>query len=126
MSKDKIVLSPLGKTWLLDLDGTLVKHNGYQLDGYDTLLDGAETFLKNIPPTDMVILITSRSKKQRKQTEDFLAEHGIRYDHIIFDAPYGERILINDKKPSGLKTGFALNTERDIFCQTEFVIDENL
>ncbi len=26
---NKLVLSPLGKTWLFDIDGTIVKHNGY-------------------------------------------------------------------------------------------------
>lgn len=41
---ETIVLSPLPKTWILDLDGTLVKHNGYKLDGHDTLLPGAREF----------------------------------------------------------------------------------
>ena len=31
----EIVLSSLGHTWILDLDGTLVKHNGYKIDGAD-------------------------------------------------------------------------------------------
>lgn len=46
--EEVITLSPLGKTWILDLDGTLVKHNGYKLDGHDTLLPGAKDFLKQI------------------------------------------------------------------------------
>ena len=41
-----IRLSPLGHTWILDLDGTIVKHNGYKIDGYDTFLDGAKEFLE--------------------------------------------------------------------------------
>ena len=28
-------------------------------------------------------------------TERFLNENGIRYDHIIHNAPYGERVLID-------------------------------
>ena len=32
--------------------------------------------------------------------------------------PYGERILINDKKPSGLRTSIAINKERD---SSEFI-----
>lgn len=123
---EKIALSALGHTWILDLDGTIVKHNGYKLDGRDTLLDGAEAFLRGIPETDMIVLITSRTDKQREFTEKFLADHRIRYDHIIFNAPYGERILINDRKPSGLKTGVAVDTERDKFCKAEFIIDKNL
>ena len=47
MYKKKI--SSLKKTWLFDIDGTIVKHNGYKLDGEDTLLPGvAVIFLKNV------------------------------------------------------------------------------
>ena len=35
-------LSKLPHTWILDLDGTIVKHNGYKLDGKDSLLEGAK------------------------------------------------------------------------------------
>lgn len=110
---EAITLSSLGKTWILDLDGTLVKHNGYKLDGYDTLLPGTKDFLKNITPGDMVIIVTSRKENVREQTEAFLLENGIQYDHLIFNAPYGERIVVNDRKPSGMATAVAVNTHRD-------------
>ncbi|NCE65622.1 hypothetical protein D1159_13790 [Pseudoflavonifractor sp. 524-17] len=113
MCEEVIELSPLGKTWILDLDGTLVKHNGYKLDGCDTLLPGAKEFLANITPEDMVIIVTSRKEEVREQTLAFLRENHIRCDHIIWNAPYGERIVVNDKKPSGLKTAVAVNVERD-------------
>ena len=119
-------LSPLDHTWILDLDGTIVKHNGYKIDGYDTFLDGAEAFLKSIPETDMVVLITSRANAYKVITEGFLAEHGIRYNHIIYDAPYGERILVNDRKPSGLETAVAVNVERNTTICIETMIDEGL
>ena len=32
-----LILSTLPKTWIFDLDGTLLKHNGYKSDGIDTL-----------------------------------------------------------------------------------------
>lgn len=41
--------SSLNKTWILDVDGTLVKHNGYKIDGYDTLLDGVKDFFEQLP-----------------------------------------------------------------------------
>lgn len=110
---ESIKVSTLPKTWILDLDGTLVKHNGYKLDGCDTLLPGAQKFLENIQPEDLVIIVTSRSEQYRKLTLDFLREQNIRYDYIIFGAPYGERILVNDRKPSGLATAIAVNTDRD-------------
>ncbi len=121
-----ITLSGLGKTWILDLDGTIVKHNGYKLDGKDTLLEGAGDFLRSLPPEDMIIFLTSRDKSYGKATEDFLRRQGIRYDTVIYNAPYGERILINDRKPSGLKTAVAVNTDRDIFTRAIFIQDENL
>jgi hypothetical protein len=108
-----LTLSPLAHTWLLDLDGTIVKHNGYKLDGRDTLLDVAMEFLRSIPSGDMVVFITSRTSEYREMTESFLAGQGIRYDHIIYNAPFGERILINDRKPSGLDTAVAVNIVRD-------------
>lgn len=109
----EIVMSALPKTWVLDLDGTIVKHNGYKLDGKDTLLEGAHEFLSQIKSEDMVIFITSRKKEYSGITEDFLRENHIRYDHIIFEAPYGERILVNDDKPSGLKMAYAINVSRN-------------
>jgi hypothetical protein len=123
---DVIKVSPLGKTWVIDIDGTVVKHNGYKIDGRDSLLAGASSFFENIGSEDMVILVTSRGEELKKETEDFLTEHGIRRNHIIYNAPMGERILINDRKPSGLNTAIAINTRRDEFCTTEFQIDGTL
>lgn len=113
MKKDELVLSTLGKTWLIDLDGTVVKHNGHMTDGYDTFLPGAEEFLKSIPEDDILIILTARKEEYRKRTLSFLEENGIAYDHLIFNLPAGERILVNDIKPKGLKTAVAMNIERD-------------
>lgn len=120
----ELPLSSLGHTWILDLDGTLVKHNGYKLDGEDSFLEGTEAFLTSIPPKDMVIILTSRTKKYSGQTEAFLRKHGVRYDEIIYNVPYGERILINDDKPSGLRTAIAVRKERDSVLQLKMVPSE--
>lgn len=122
----KITVSSLPKTWILDLDGTIVKHNGYKIDGRDTLLAGAKEFLSQIADQDMVIFVTSRKEEYRNLTEAFLKEKNIRYDHIIFGAPYGERILVNDDKPSGLKMALAFDTERDKICSVILEADESL
>lgn len=111
--ENKWTLSTLGHTWLLDLDGTIVKHNGYKVDGRDSLLDGAKEFLESIPKGDKIVFLTSRKVEYKDQTEKFLKENSIRYDEILFDLPYGERILLNDKKESGLVTGIAINKTRD-------------
>ncbi len=117
-------LSPLGKTWILDLDGTIVKHNGYKIDGYDQFLDGAKEFLNGIGDGDLVIFVTSRTEEYAGITEQFLRENGVRYDLIVYGAPYGERIVVNDCKPSGLRTAVAVNTVRDEFMQHHFLICE--
>lgn len=122
---ETIILSALPKTWILDLDGTLVKHNGYKLDGYDTLLPGAKGFLANIRPEDSVIILTSRTEEYRHQTLDFLRENGIRCDHILFNMPYGERIVVNDKKPSGLEMAITISLDRDVIPDLEVVRDKN-
>lgn len=122
----EIEMSALPKTWLLDLDGTIVKHNGYKLDGKDSLLDGAKEFLSQIQDDDMVIFVTSRKEEYRNITEEFLNNNNIRYDHIIFEAPYGERILINDDKPSGLKMAYAFGQRRNIFSEINIITNELL
>ena len=124
--KDKLVLSPLGKTWLFDLDGTVVKHNGYKTDGRDTFLEGALEFLLSIPETDRIVFLTSRQERYIPETERFLREAGVRYDSIISGLPYGERILVNDAKPSGLKTSVAVDLVRDAPFELEYEIDDSL
>lgn len=119
-------VSSLSKTWIFDLDGTLLKHNGYKIDGIDSWLPGAREFLQDIPESDMIIFLTSRTEEYRKITIDFLHNSKVRYNEIIFNAPYGERILVNDKKTSGLRTAIAVNTSRDVFMEQKFIIDENL
>ena len=123
---NKLVLSTLDHTWILDLDGTIVKHNGYKNDGEDSFLPKAEEFLKSIPENDMIVFLTSRTEEYREITEQFLEENNVRYNHIVFGAPYGERILINDNKPSGLKMGIAYNKERDSEVNIIIEKDESL
>ena len=72
------------------------------------------------------MFITSRTDESREITEDFLRKNGIHYDHIIFNAPYGERILFNDDKPSGLRMGVALNKKRDEEVKVDLVEDKTL
>lgn len=122
----EIKLSQLGHTWILDLDGTVVIHNGYKMPCGETFLEGAEEFLKSIPEGDMIVFLTSRTDSQKEMTEQFLRGHGIRYDHIIYNAPYGERIIVNDRKPSGLQTAVAVNVERDGVCDLTVKVDETL
>ncbi len=124
--KEQIRISPLGHTWVLDFDGTLVEHNGYKT-GEDKFLPGAKEFLQSIPKEDFVLILTAREKEARTKTENFLKEHNIRYNEILFGMPMGERILINDDKPSGLKCAYAITPQRNQGLENiEIIVDESL
>ena len=110
---DTLVLSTLPKTWVFDLDGTLLKHNGYKIDGVDSILPGALEYLDSIPREDKVVIFTSRTDEYKQVTLDFLSANNIRYDEIMFNMPMGERIIVNDRKPSGLDMSVAINIDRD-------------
>lgn len=112
MKEQRLAVSTLPKTWIIDVDGVMLKHNGY-LDGADQLLPGALEFWKKIEPRDIVIITSARNENLRESTLRFLAEHGLRIDYALFGLPVGERILINDSKPSGLPMGHVVNLERD-------------
>ena len=121
-----IELSSLAHTWILDVDGTLVKHNGYKIDGYDTLLDGVKEFFEKISPEDKVVLMTARKEEYLPSLKEFLAQNNIRYDYLLTDMPMGERILVNDNKPSGLNCAYAVNKKRDVGLNIEFKINGEL
>ena len=112
---EALILSTLPKTWIFDLDGTLLKHNGYKLDGIDTILDGVKESVDAIPDEDYILILTSRTDEYRDMTIRFLKENEIRYDEILFNMPMGERIVVNDRKPSGIDMAVAINMNRDSF-----------
>ena len=126
LEPEQLRISPMPKTWILDLDGTLLVHDGPYILGKDEFLPGAREFLDSIPKRDMIIFLTARSDYEKPHTMRFLKENNVRYDHIIFNAGEGERIMINDMKPDGLVTAYAVNTVRDRFCKTEFVTDNSM
>lgn len=108
------------------MDGTLVKHNGYKIDGYDTLLEGVLEFFENVPPEDKIILLTARKEEYLPALKLFLKENNIRYDYLLTEMPMGERILVNDRKPSGLDMAFSLNKNRDDIFSIPYKINEDL
>jgi len=102
----------LGHTWFIDLDGTILKHNGY-LTNNDALLPGVKEFWDSIPAGDCIVITTGRSSEYKESSLKILKDNDLRYDYAIFDLPLGERIVVNDPKPDGLQTAIAWNVERD-------------
>lgn len=122
---NNLVLSPLAHTWIFDVDGTICVHNGYK-NGEDIILDGVKEAFAKIPDEDMIIILTSRKTEEKENLIKFLNKNGLRYNHIIFDAPMGERILVNDDKPSGLKCAYAINKERDEKLEISLIVNKDL
>ena len=83
-------------------------------------------FLRELPEDDFILLLTSRPKSVRAQTENFLKKNHIRYDGIVFGLPIGERILINDDKPSGLRMAHAITLPRDTGIRYKVIVDDQL
>lgn len=122
----KLTLSPLPKTWIFDVDGTIVKHNGHLTMEGDQLLPGVKELFERIPETDVIVLMTARKLEFHESLKEFLKQHKIRFDYLLPNMPQGERILINDRKPSGLIMAFAVNKDRDQPLELQFEIDNSL
>ncbi|MEU1887246.1 hypothetical protein [Micromonospora sp. WMMD987] len=112
MTVPRLTLSELPKVWIVDLDGVVFRHNAY-LGGEDEVLDGAVGFWAQIAPDDVVVVMTGRPESERVRTLDLLARLGLRVDRAMFGLPLGERVVVNDAKPSGLPTAHAVNLPRD-------------
>ena len=114
MAKNILNLSTMPKTWIFDIDGTMVKHNGHMSKNGDSLLAGVKTFFdNNVRDEDYILILTARDQKYKMETVDFLKKSKIRFNKIIFSLPAGERIIINDTKPAGMITAHAVPVERD-------------
>jgi hypothetical protein len=121
-----IILSLLPHTWLIDVDGTLVRHNGHKI-GDDELLPGVREFWSRIPTDDTIVLMSARTEEEQVPTLEMLRRHGLRFDRVLFGLPVGERVLINDRKPGGLRTALAVNPARDIgLTQLNVILDNRL
>lgn len=102
----------MGKTWFIDIDGTIFIHNGY-LNGKNELIKNAKEFLETIPDNDSIIYVTARPKKYAEMTINSLQKLNIKFDFIIFNITSGTRVLINDKKITNKRTCVAFNKSRN-------------
>lgn len=105
-------------TVFCDLDGTLIEHDPANIafkENYKMKpLSGS---LEKLSEWDRkgyyIVLTTGRKESLRKLTEEQLTEVGIFYDQLVMGIGSGMRYLINDKKPDGSATAFALCLERN-------------
>ncbi len=111
-------LDPRPKSLFLDLDGTLLEHPGSLsaiLTSPHRVLPGVMTKLnKWNAQGHRIILTTGRPESMRRFTEEQLQVLGIFYDQLVMGITGGERVLINDRKPSGQDTAKAINIDRNV------------
>jgi mannose-6-phosphate isomerase len=106
------------KTIFCDIDGTILKHSGDIIKNYkdepivlENVIDTIRYWDKN---NFKIVLTTGRKESTREYTEKQLKDLGIIYDELIMGLPNGDRIIINDKKPNGLRnTAYAINVVRN-------------
>jgi uncharacterized HAD superfamily protein len=106
------------KTLFIDIDGTLVRHKGNLSNVYleePELLPGViDKLNKWNADGHKIILTTGRPESMRKITNEQLEKFGIFYDQLIMGLTRGERIVINDKKPSlDITTASAIQVNRN-------------
>ena len=112
-------MDPRPKTIICDIDGTLVVHNkpsdAAKTSCKSILLEGTLDKLNEWERNGYnIILLTGRKESMRQVTIEQLSQLGIYYDQLIMGVGGGPRYLINDYKPDGTETAFAINVERNI------------
>ena len=108
------------KTIFCDLDGTLVKHSNpieIQNPNHELeVLPGTHDKLREWDTKGYYIVITTgRKRSAREATKKQLSRAGILYDELIMGFGGGDRILINDRKPSSDRdTAYVINVDRNL------------
>jgi len=111
-------LDLLPKTIICDIDGCILQHMGslYKMQtDPPILLNGVkEKFDEWDKKAYKIVLLTGRKESMREITEKQLRSHGLFWDVLVMGATRGQRVLINDLKPSSDgPTACAVNLIRD-------------
>ena len=105
------------KTLFIDIDGTILKHQGtfseISMKEATLLPDARDRLNEWCSKEYKIILTTGRRESMRKTTELQLGRLGIPYDQLVMGLSKGNRIVVNDRRPNGDDTAFAINVNRD-------------
>ena len=106
------------KTLFIDIDGCIAKHQGNLssmfLNEMEILPGSLEKLNEWNAKGYIIILTTGRRECLRKITEEQLLKHGLFFDQLIMGLSRGERVLINDIKPSNdMCVASAIQIKRD-------------
>lgn len=107
----------MNRTLFIDIDGTLIRHQVFlekMLSEPPEILPGVDKQLRSwYNEGDAIILTTARPEWAREITEKQLRTIDISYHQLIMDCTNGERILINDEKPTMAVTARAFTVNRN-------------
>jgi hypothetical protein len=108
----------LPKTIICDIDGCIFKHMGglcaMQSENSILLAGVKDKFDEWDKKAYKIVLLTGRKESMRTITENQLRSHGLFWDFLVMGATRGQRVLINDLKPSCKSpTAVAVNLNRD-------------
>jgi hypothetical protein len=106
------------KTIFCDIDGTLLYHHG-SLDAIahhpePIVLDGVVEKMRlwyNLGCR--IIVVTARPSSMEALTRFQLEKVGIPFHVLLMDCTHGERVVINDEKPTGEPSARAVVVKRD-------------
>ena len=107
------------KTYIIDIDGTLIKHQGkgirfqlYPSDG--TVLEAAARVLNTLEQQGHhIVLMTARPEAFRDLTVQQLRGAYFVYHQLIMGVTSGERIIVNDTKPDDSPSCSAVVVKRN-------------
>lgn len=109
------------KTIIVDLDGTVFPHRGtmenivralVNRDYVEPYYSAREAFTKWERAGYNIIVMTGRPECIREETVAELKYAGLFFTQLIMGVGGGVRVLINDRKPDGQDTAFAINVDR--------------
>jgi len=105
-------------TIFCDIDGTILYHHCEGLDGQvlreTKMLEGTIEKLREWDAAGHnIILVTGRRESLRGATVFELNKLGLYFDKLIMGIGGGDRILINDRKPTGRNTAYSYNLNRN-------------
>ena len=106
------------KTLFIDIDGTLVKHQGNLSKMITNEMEVLPSTIEKLNEWNeaghCIILTTGRKETLRKITEEGLLKNGIFYDQLVMGLTRGERVVINDIKPGNdMKVASAIQINRN-------------
>lgn len=111
-------MDPRPKTLFIDIDGTLLQHQGCGITQAHQNLPKLSGVLNKFNEWDRknynIILVSGRRESERALTIKQLESVGIVYDQLILGIGGGVRVLINDTKPdSDDPTAIAIVVKRN-------------